>query len=210
MVPRRGKAMMGTTEPTGNLDSRASAEVLGLLAHRARLTLTALAIALGTAFMAGSFVFTATLTHGLDSLFAQAATGTDVIVQHTAPRGAGLGAGGGGSRPLPATIAAATVSGAAHQNVDGVDPAAISTFTGLGLRSGSLASLSAGGLLVSQSVADAHRWRRGQAVAITFGSYGVSRSRIGGIFANTGPLSPDLISNATLTADTGVAAMTTE
>ena len=40
----------------------------GLLAHRARLTLTALAIALGTGFMAGSFVFTATLTRALDSL----------------------------------------------------------------------------------------------------------------------------------------------
>ncbi len=49
-----------------------------LLAHRVRLALTALAIALGTGFMAGSFVFTATLTHSLDSLFAESATGTDV------------------------------------------------------------------------------------------------------------------------------------
>jgi putative ABC transport system permease protein len=78
-----------------------------LLAHRVRLALTALTIALGTGFMAGSFVFTATLTHGLDSLFAQSATGTDVIVQHTAPRGAGFGAGSGGARPLPAVTEAA-------------------------------------------------------------------------------------------------------
>jgi putative ABC transport system permease protein len=78
-----------------------------LLAHRVRLALTALAIALGTGLMAGSFVFTATLTHSLDSLVAQATTGTDVIVQHTAPPGAGLGAGSGGTRPLPASVAAA-------------------------------------------------------------------------------------------------------
>src|SRR5260221_14312996 len=75
-----------------------------LLAHRVRLALTALAIALGTGFMAGSFVFTATLTHSLDSLFAESATGTHVVVQHTAPTGAGLGAGTGGTRPVPAAI----------------------------------------------------------------------------------------------------------
>src|SRR5215470_8326663 len=57
--------------------------------------------------MAGSFVFTATLTRSLDSLFAQSASGTDVIVQHTAPRGARFGPGGGGTRPVPASILAA-------------------------------------------------------------------------------------------------------
>ena len=75
-----------------------------LLAHRVRLALTALAIVLGTGFMAGSFVFTATLTRSLDSLFSQAATGTDVIVQHVALAGAGFGAGSGATRPLPAAV----------------------------------------------------------------------------------------------------------
>ena len=78
----------------------------GLLAHRVRLALTALAIALGTGFMAGSFVFTATLTHSLDTLFAQATTGTDVVVEHAAPAGASFGANSGSSHPLPAAIAA--------------------------------------------------------------------------------------------------------
>src|SRR5262249_5372818 len=64
------------------------------------------AIALGTGFMAGTFVFTSSLTHSLDSLFAQAATGTDVIVQHTAPTGANVGAGSGGDKPIPAAILA--------------------------------------------------------------------------------------------------------
>jgi putative ABC transport system permease protein len=98
----------------------------------------------------------------------------------------------------------ATVAGVAHQNVDGVDPAAIGAFTSLGLRSGSLAALAAGKLLVSQSVAAGHHWRTGDLVTITFGSYGTSRLRIGGIFASTGPLSPYLLSNTTFSADTGI------
>ena len=49
-----------------------------MLVHRLRLVLTGLAIALGVAFMSGSFVFSSTLSSSLDSLFAQASTGTDV------------------------------------------------------------------------------------------------------------------------------------
>jgi putative ABC transport system permease protein len=77
----------------------------GLIAHRVRLAMTALAIALGVGFMSGSFVFTATLTHSLDSLIAQASTGTDVLVQHTSPAG-GFGAGSGSPQPIPASILA--------------------------------------------------------------------------------------------------------
>ena len=78
-----------------------------LLAHRVRLALTALAIALGTGFMAGSFVFTATLTHSLDSLFAQAATGTDVDRPAHHPARRGLRRGQRGSQPVPAAIVTA-------------------------------------------------------------------------------------------------------
>ena len=98
----------------------------------------------------------------------------------------------------------ATVAGTAHQNVDGVDPAAIGAFTSLGVSSGSLASLSAGRLLVTQAAAASHHWRTGDLVTIGFGSFGTSRLQIGGIFANTGPLSPYLVSKATFTADTGI------
>src|SRR5262249_9801192 len=71
-----------------------------LRSHWVRLAMTALAVALGTGLMAGSFVFTATLTHSLDSLFAQAAAGTDVEVRHVSPPGAVQGAGSarGGDR----------------------------------------------------------------------------------------------------------------
>lgn len=98
----------------------------------------------------------------------------------------------------------ATVAGAAHQNISGVDPAAIGSFTSLGLRSGSLSSLRGGAVLVSAPVAASHHWRTGDLVTIGFGSYGTSRLRIGGIFAHTGPLSGYLISDATFTADTGI------
>jgi putative ABC transport system permease protein len=100
----------------------------------------------------------------------------------------------------------ATVAGAAHQNVDGVDPGSISAFTGLGMRSGSLAALNEGELLVSQSAAAGHHWQVGDLVTIAFGSYGTSRLRIGGIFTSQGPLSGYLISNAVFIADTGIRA----
>jgi putative ABC transport system permease protein len=98
----------------------------------------------------------------------------------------------------------ATVAGSAHQNVDGVDPAAIGAFASLGVRSGSLASLDLGAVLVSQPVADGHHWRKGDVITFDFGSYGIVRLPIGGTFANTGPLSSFLISTATFAADTGI------
>jgi putative ABC transport system permease protein len=97
----------------------------------------------------------------------------------------------------------ATVAGAAHKNVDGVDPAAISSFTDLAMKTGSVAALSSGALLVSQAGAAGHGWRVGDEVRIQFGSFRVAKLRIGGVFANVGPLSDYLVSNTTFTADTG-------
>lgn len=53
----------------------------GLVGHKLRLGLTALAIALGTSFISGSYVFTDTLGGLFDELFADAFAGTDVVVQ---------------------------------------------------------------------------------------------------------------------------------
>src|SRR6516165_3326220 len=75
-----------------------------LRSHRVRLAMTALAVALGTGLMCGSFVFTASLTHSLDSLFAQATAGTDVEVQHVSPSGAVQGAGSAAGQPIPASL----------------------------------------------------------------------------------------------------------
>jgi putative ABC transport system permease protein len=73
-----------------------------MLAHRLRLALTGLAIALGVALMAGSFTFSATLTHSLDSLFSQASAGTDVEVTHASPGGSTIT--GSSAQPLPASV----------------------------------------------------------------------------------------------------------
>lgn len=51
-----------------------------LAAHKVRLALTLLSVVLGTAFIAGSFVFTDTLQHTFDGIFANEAKGVDVRV----------------------------------------------------------------------------------------------------------------------------------
>ncbi|MGV9821052.1 ABC transporter permease [Nocardia xishanensis] len=51
-----------------------------LAAHKVRLALTLLSVVLGTAFIAGSFVFTDTLQRTFDGLFASQAKGVDVRV----------------------------------------------------------------------------------------------------------------------------------
>ncbi|MFQ6327166.1 ABC transporter permease [Nocardia sp. CWNU-33] len=51
-----------------------------LAAHKVRLALTVLSVVLGTAFIAGSFVFTDTLQRTFDGIFANQAKGVDVRV----------------------------------------------------------------------------------------------------------------------------------
>ncbi|MET9485622.1 FtsX-like permease family protein [Nocardia sp. NPDC006630] len=51
-----------------------------LAAHKVRLVLTLLSVVLGTAFIAGSFVFTDSLQHTFDDIFANQAKGVDVRV----------------------------------------------------------------------------------------------------------------------------------
>src|SRR6266545_6889886 len=51
-----------------------------LAAHKVRLVLTVISVVLGTAFVAGSFVFTDTLKHTFNGIFADADKGVDVRV----------------------------------------------------------------------------------------------------------------------------------
>ncbi len=53
----------------------------GLIGHKLRLALTALAIVLGTGFVAGSYVFTDTLDGAFSALFQEAFAGSDVIIR---------------------------------------------------------------------------------------------------------------------------------
>lgn len=53
----------------------------GLMAHKLRLALTALAVVLGVAFMAGSLVLTDTIRSVFDNLFAEVNSGVDAVVR---------------------------------------------------------------------------------------------------------------------------------
>ena len=53
----------------------------GLLAHKVRYALTALAVVLGVAFMAGTFVFTDTIKHTFDGLFSDVYSNTSAVVR---------------------------------------------------------------------------------------------------------------------------------
>src|SRR6478752_2872876 len=65
----------------------------GLAAKKFRLVLTSLAVVLGVAFMAGTFVLTDTLGNVFDSLFANAAQGVDAVVRAREPFKADTGPG---------------------------------------------------------------------------------------------------------------------
>src|SRR5579872_4969678 len=81
------------------------ATLRSLAAHKVRLALTAIAIVLGVAFMAGTFVLTDTVKHSFDSLFAQVNAGKDIVVQGVAPYGTGgRGAFGGQRGPVPESL----------------------------------------------------------------------------------------------------------
>ena len=56
-----------------------------MVAHRVRLVLTALSIALGVALLSGTLVLTHTMGLAFDQLFGKIAAGTDVVVRTEAP-----------------------------------------------------------------------------------------------------------------------------
>jgi len=60
------------------------AALRSLLAHKLRLVLTSLSIALGVGFLAGTFVLTDTMNTAFDELFENVSTGTDVSVRSKA------------------------------------------------------------------------------------------------------------------------------
>jgi putative ABC transport system permease protein len=96
------------------------ATLKSLLAHRLRLALTACAVALGVAFMAGTFILTATIRHGVDSLFANASAGTDVIVRPVAATTTGTAGRPLGRASVPASLVGQVRSVAGVAVADGV------------------------------------------------------------------------------------------
>jgi putative ABC transport system permease protein len=67
----------------------------GLLAHKFRLLLTSISIVLGVGFVAGTFVFTDTISSVFDHLFTQTTSGTDAVVRAKLPFKVDTRGGGG-------------------------------------------------------------------------------------------------------------------
>ncbi|WUI02171.1 ABC transporter permease [Spirillospora sp. NBC_00431] len=88
----------------------------GLLAHRARLLLSTVAVVAGVAFVAGTLIFSATLDRSFDRAFDDLGRGTDVIVRTDRAFEPGLGERAS-QRPVAESVLARV------QAVDGVEKA---------------------------------------------------------------------------------------
>ncbi|HEU5270245.1 MAG TPA: FtsX-like permease family protein, partial [Jatrophihabitans sp.] len=176
-----------------------------------RTSATAAALMIGLAVIAGTSVLVSSARAEIGQQVS-AASRTDFYVQTTnsasgiSPALAGIIARQPGVRGVTEVRETnATVAGAANRNVEGVDQAAIGQFTNLGATAGQVSTLgNPGTIMVSSAAAAGGGWKVGDTVQVQFGSYGVYRLRIAAIFANVGPLSDYLVSNATLAADSGV------
>jgi putative ABC transport system permease protein len=188
-----------------------------------RTSATAAALMIGLAVIVGTSVLVSSARAEI-SQQVSAASRTDFYVQATnsasgiSPALAGIIARQPGVRAVTEVRETnATVAGAANRNVEGVDPAAIGQFTNLGVTAGQVSALgtsgsagtpsapaAAGAIMVSSAAAAGGGWKVGDTIQVQFGSYGVYRLRIVAIFANVGPLSDYLVSDATLAADSGV------
>jgi putative ABC transport system permease protein len=81
------------------------ATVKGLLAHKVRFLMTALAVVLGVSFMAGTFMLTDTINNTFNTLFAQTAVGKDTTVRsRTSFKSTGFDAADVQRAPVPASL----------------------------------------------------------------------------------------------------------
>jgi putative ABC transport system permease protein len=81
------------------------ATIKGLLAHKLRLALTALAIVLGVTFVSGTLVLTDTLRQTFSSLFGNIYQNIDFVVRATPPFSGNSGAANGNNPPIPESVA---------------------------------------------------------------------------------------------------------
>ena len=78
----------------------------GLIAHKLRFLLTAIAVILGVAFISGTFVFTATIQQTFDDLIANIYKGTDAQVRGPEVFKNDQGPGASPRPPIPASVEA--------------------------------------------------------------------------------------------------------
>src|SRR3712207_3118103 len=74
-----------------------------MLAHKMRLALTTVSIALGVALLSGTLILTNTMGTAFDMLFGKIGSGTDAVVRTKAPYAATEGVGTNRG-PIPASV----------------------------------------------------------------------------------------------------------
>ncbi|MGH8971375.1 MAG: ABC transporter substrate-binding protein, partial [Actinomycetes bacterium] len=74
----------------------------GMVAHKLRLVLTTASIALGVAFLAGTFILTDTMKLAFEQLFGKVSSGTDAVVRQESAYAESSGVGTSRS-PIPAS-----------------------------------------------------------------------------------------------------------
>jgi putative ABC transport system permease protein len=91
--------------------------VKGLMAHKLRLALTALAVVLGVGFIGGTYVLTDTINKSFDELFADTTQGVDVFVRSETAFESQNPSGSGDREAMPESVLATV------EDVDGVNTA---------------------------------------------------------------------------------------
>ena len=91
--------------------------VKGLMAHKLRLALTALAVVLGVGFIAGTYVLTDTINKTFSELFADTTQGIDVFVRSESAFESQSGSGTGDRKAMPEEVLETV------REVDGVETA---------------------------------------------------------------------------------------
>jgi putative ABC transport system permease protein len=91
--------------------------VKGLMAHKLRLALTALAVVLGVGFIAGTYVLTDTINKTFSELFADTTQGIDVFVRSESAFESQSGSGTGDRKGMPEEVLETV------RDVDGVETA---------------------------------------------------------------------------------------
>jgi putative ABC transport system permease protein len=130
--------------------------VRGLLARKLRLALTALAVALGVTLIAGTYIFTDTITKSFDNIFTESNKGTDVVLSPNNDL-----AGDEDPPPIPASVLNRV------RQVDGVAQAEGAIFSAGGsFRKGDGSKLKAKGF---SAIAGAHDVQRFESFAPTQG-----------------------------------------
>jgi putative ABC transport system permease protein len=164
-----------------------------------RTASTAAALMIGLALVATVSVLASSLKTSIGSDIDRTAR-AELVVQQVGGQGGGLSPDAAAAvRGVPGVVAASEVSfGEAEfdgekADVSPVDPATIDAVLDLGVRSGAVSGLGAGGVLVHTDLAKAKGWSVGSVVPVRWSETGAATLRVAGTFEEKGALDSDYL-----------------